>query len=85
MSDSKNFNLNNISDCVELLTLILEKSNTKGIYTLQESAWAFTCLNNIKQYIKQQQQTPPMQSKDSIPYPSLLPPLGLNNSSIVNV
>jgi hypothetical protein len=117
MSESKNFNLNNINDCVDLLTLMLERSNAKGIYSLQESAWAYTCINNIKTYIKSQQdketlisqnsriiqnstvqlspkekvlelpqgvvQQPIMQSKDGVPYPSLLPPLGLNNNSSV--
>lgn len=74
MSESKkNFNLNNMNDCVDLLSILLEKSNAKGMYTLEESAWAYTCLNNLKNMIKTSTETP---------RPSLLPPNGFNNQTV---
>lgn len=57
MADTKkNFDLNNINDNVELLSTLLDKSNRSGNFSLEESAWVFTCLTNMRSFVKSAQE-----------------------------
>jgi predicted ATPase len=53
----KNFNLDNPTECLEMLEIFLNKANKSGIYTLQESYVILSVIKKLEIFITDKKQS----------------------------